>query len=48
MDEEEIIKILEDMIKKLNGDMVIQHINFNKVKAIERNIRFIPKRKRKE
>lgn len=41
MSEEKIIEILEDMIKNLNGDMIINHTNFNKVKALKRNIRFI-------
>ena len=34
MSEEEIIETLEDIIKNLNGDMIIVHTNYNKAKAI--------------
>lgn len=35
MNIDEAIEILEDTIKKLNGDMEIAHTNYNKAKAIE-------------
>ena len=35
MNIDEAIEILEDTIKKLNGDMEIEHTNYNKAKAIE-------------
>ena len=35
MNIDEAIEILEDTIKKLNGDMEIVHTNYNKAKAIE-------------
>jgi hypothetical protein len=35
MNIDEAIEILEDTIKKLNGDMEIAHTNYNKSKAIE-------------
>ena len=35
MNIDEAIEILQDTIKKLNGDMEIKHTNYNKAKAIE-------------
>ncbi len=35
MNIDEAIEILQDTIKKLNGDMEIEHTNCNKAKAIE-------------
>lgn len=35
MNIDEAIEILEDTRKKLNGDMEIEHTNYNKAKAIE-------------
>lgn len=35
MNIDEAIEILEDTRKKLNGDMEIEHTNYNKSKAIE-------------
>lgn len=35
MNIDEAIEILQDTIKKLNGDMEIEHTNYNKAKAIE-------------